>query len=89
MELLTIYASGWLIATVITLFKLWKSDLLNNEKGMKPSEEKFLKILFSILLGLMSWFLVAIYVLMWIYQREELKDHSNITNIDDIWKHKN
>ena len=86
MELLTIYASGWLIATVITLFKLWKSDLLNNEKGMKPSEEKFLKILFSILLGLMSWFLVAIYVLMWIYKREELEDHSNIT---DIWNHKN
>lgn len=89
MEIVIIYATGWLIATVITIFKLWKSDLLNNEKGIKPSEEKFLKILFSILLGLMSWFLVAVYTLMWIYQREELKDHSNITNIDDLWKHKN
>lgn len=89
MEIVIIYATGWLIATVITIFKLWKSDLLNNEKGVKPSEEKFLKILFSILLGLMSWFLVAVYTLMWIYQREELKDHSNITNIDDLWKHKN
>ncbi len=89
MELVIIYASGWLIATVITLFKLWKSDLLNNEKDIKPSEEKFLKILFSILLGLMSWFLVAVYVLMWIYKREEPEDRSNITNIDDLWKHKN
>ena len=50
---------------------------------------KFLKILFSILLGLMSWFLVAVYVLMWIYKREEPEDHSNITNIDDLWNHKN
>lgn len=89
MEIVIIYATGWLIATVITIFKLWKSDLLNNEKGVKPSEEKFLKILFSILLGLMSWFLVAVYTLMWIYQREELKDHSNITDINDLWKHKN
>lgn len=86
MELVIIYASGWLIATIITICKLWKSDLLNNEKDIKPFEEKFLKILFSVLLGLMSWFLVAVYVLMWIYKREELEDPSNIT---DIWNHKN
>ena len=86
MELVIIYASGWLISTIITICKLWKSDLITTEKEMKPLEEKFLKILFSVLLGLMSWFLVAVYVLMWIYKREELEDHSNIT---DIWNHKN
>lgn len=89
MEIAIIYATGWLIATVITMFKLWKSGLLQSEKEMKPFEEKSLKILFSALIGLLSWFLVAVYTLMWIYQREELKDHSNITNIDDLWKHKN
>lgn len=86
MELVIIYAAGWLVATVITICKLWKSDILNTEKDMKPFEEKSLKILLSALLGVMSWILVAIYVLMWIYKREELQDHSNIT---DIWNHKN
>lgn len=89
MEIAIIYAAGWLIATIITACKLWKSDLLQSEKEMKAFEEKSLKILFSALMGLLSWFLVAVYTLMWIYQREELKDRSNITNIDDIWKHKN
>lgn len=86
MELAITYASGWLVAAVITIVKLWKSDILNTETDMKPLEEKSLKILFSILLGLMSWLLVAVYVLMWIYKREELEDQSNIT---DIWNHKN
>lgn len=89
MELAITYAAGWLVATIITICKLWKSDILNTENDMKPLEEKSLKILFSILLGLMSWLLVAVYVLMWIYKREELEDHSNITNIDDLWNHKN
>ena len=66
------YAIGFILATIWTAKKLWKFKQI---EGTKP-----LKILFSATIGLMSWILVAVYILMWIYENENTEDNSNITN---------
>ena len=70
--LITYYTIGFILATIWTAKKLWRN---NDIKGTKP-----LKMLFSAILGVMSWPLVAVYILMWIYENDKPDDNSNIIN---------
>lgn len=64
------YTIGFILATIWTAMKLWN---LNEIKGTKP-----LKTLFSAIIGLMSWLLIIVYILMWIYENDDIGDNSNI-----------
>lgn len=65
------YAAGFIVAAIWTALKLWNHQDI---PGPKP-----LKLLFSIIMGVMSWVLVLIYILMWIYQNDKPEDNGNIT----------
>ena len=71
MEYFIAYASGYLIAFAWTIKKMWNHKDI---QGPKP-----LKLLFSAIMGVMSWMLVLIYILMWIYENDKPNDNGNIT----------